>query len=278
MVESGKQLLSSIKDGFSQAIPDLIAKAKEAAEKPIESIKARWQLAKALGGALIDTIRSGIAEKVSALNETITKIGTGISEFFEKFSEKAKSIGGKIISSIRSGISEKVSEITNAMRGIKDSLSTIFQNLGNSALQWGRDLIGNFVSGLQEKLQALKDKAVGIAQQIKDVIGFSEPKEGPLSNFHTFAPDMMQLWAKGIKDNEHLVTDAITNAADFGGAVTAAGFSSGTVVGTGGGRSIAAGPRMQTIILQVGRTELARLVHELNGEEDERIGLKLVTA
>jgi hypothetical protein len=46
----------------------------------------------------------------------------------------------------------------------------------------------------------------------------------------------------------------------------------------GGGRSIAAGPRMQTIILQVGRTELARLVHELNGEEDERIGLKLVTA
>lgn len=228
--------------------------------------KGAWEAAK-------ETV-SKFAENVS---KTMQNLGENLGKIFTNIAKSAVSWGSNMIGSVKKGISEKVSEITNAMRSIKDSLSTIFQNLGNSALQWGRDLIGNFVNGLQEKLQSLKEKAIGIAQEIANYLGFSEPKEGPLSNFHTYAPDMMKLFAKGIKDNEHLVTDAITNAADFGGAVTAAGFSSGTVVGTGGGRSIAAGPRMQTIILQVGRTELARLVHELNGEEDERIGLKLVT-
>lgn len=42
-------------------------------------------------------------------------------------------------------------------------------------------------------------------------IGFSEPSRGPLSNFHTFAPDMMALFAKGIRDNLGLVTDAMND-------------------------------------------------------------------
>jgi hypothetical protein len=34
-------------------------------------------------------------------------------------------------------------------------------------------------------------------------------------------------------------------------------------------------PRQQTIIMQVDRTQFARLVHELNNEETQRIGVKL---
>ena len=40
-----------------------------------------------------------------------------------------------------------------------------------------------------------------------DFLGFSEPEKGPLSNFHTYAPDMMQLFASGIKDNLWRITD-----------------------------------------------------------------------
>ena len=45
------------------------------------------------------------------------------------------------------------------------------------------------------------DTVSGIGETIADFIGFSEPEKGPLSRFHTFAPDMIDLFTKGIDDN-----------------------------------------------------------------------------
>jgi hypothetical protein len=84
------------------------------------------------------------------------------------------------------------------------------------AKTWGKDLIDNFVGGIKEKWEGLKQTVSNVAQSIKDRLGFSEPKLGPLSNFHTYAPDMMDLFAKGIRENEHVVTDQIEKSFDFG--------------------------------------------------------------
>ena len=76
----------------------------------------------------------------------------------------------------------------------------------SSAKTWGKDLIDGFIGGIKEKWENLKDTVSDVAQSVKDFLGFSEPKKGPLSNFHTYAPDMMDLFAKGIKDNTSKIT------------------------------------------------------------------------
>ena len=81
--------------------------------------------------------------------------------------------------------------------------------------QWGRDLINNFTSGISSAWQTGKNTVVGVANTIGNLIGFSEPKEGPLSNFHTFAPDMMKLFAEGIRDNEQMLQDTVAEAFNF---------------------------------------------------------------
>ena len=53
----------------------------------------------------------------------------------------------------------------------------------------------------------------GLNIQGRDNLAFSEPKKGFLSDFHTYAPDMMKLWAQGIKANAWRVTDEINNVA-----------------------------------------------------------------
>ena len=55
-----------------------------------------------------------------------------------------------------------------------------------------------------------------IGSTIKNFLGFSEPKEGPLSNFHTYAPDMMKLFAQGIEDNADIVRKQFDKSLDFG--------------------------------------------------------------
>ena len=100
--------------------------------------------------------------------------------------------------------------------GIKTFFTDTLGGLTKSALTWGSDMIDNFVSGIKQKWENLKKTVSDAAQTVKDFLGFSEPKEGPLSNFHTYAPDMMDLFAKGIRDNEHVVTDQIAKSFDFG--------------------------------------------------------------
>lgn len=49
----------------------------------------------------------------------------------------------------------------------------------------------------------------------QNFLGFSEPKLGPLSDFHTYAPDMMKLFAQGIKDNEWRIKDQLASSFNF---------------------------------------------------------------
>ena len=109
--------------------------------------------------------------------------------------------------------------ITSAGQMLQDKIVGFFGNVGDTikgivsaAGNWGRDLIQNFIDGVMAKWYALRDTISSVAQTVKDFLGFSEPKKGPLSDFHTYAPDMMQLFAKGIKDNEKLVSDQINSS------------------------------------------------------------------
>jgi hypothetical protein len=47
-----------------------------------------------------------------------------------------------------------------------------------------------------------------VAGAVKDFLGFSEPEEGPLHDFHVFPKDMVDLYAKGIEDNAHKAAEA----------------------------------------------------------------------
>jgi hypothetical protein len=129
-----------------------------------------------------------------------------------------------------------------------DGITTFFDNLGtdignswnnlvNSAWSWGSDMIDNFISGITQKWQDLKNTVSNVAQTVANFLGFSEPKEGPLSRFHTYAPDMMELFAKGISDNENIVTGQISKSFNFGDAITAP-TSSPLALATAGGAGI----------------------------------------
>ena len=91
---------------------------------------------------------------------------------------------------------------------------SFFSSLPGKALTWGRDLIDNFVAGIKAKVSSLVSAVKSVAGSVADYIGFSEPDKGPLSDFHTYAPDMMKLYSQGIRDNLWRVTDAKDSAAE----------------------------------------------------------------
>lgn len=145
---------------------------------------------------------------VAGIGEALLELGASIREKIDEIVYEAIEFWGdllkrtlEIFQQIWDGIVEKVTGIKDA---IVDGVSEAIQflaDLPGKALTWGRDMIDSFINGIKEKVGALSDELEATAEEIAAFLGFSEPEKGPLSNFHTFAPDMMDLFTKGIRDN-----------------------------------------------------------------------------
>lgn len=162
---------------------------------------------------IADFLVSNIDLLIDAGMQLIVGLAEGIINAVPVLLEKLPIIIIKIVAGILEGIPKVIVaglEIIGALwEGIKKAIF--------GASEWGSDLVSNFINGIKSKIKAVGETIKGIGSMIKSLIGFSEPEEGPLSNFHTYAPDMMRLFAQGIKDNESLVYDQIADTFDFGG-------------------------------------------------------------
>lgn len=163
----------------------------------------------------IENIWSNIGQWFSDRWNDISNAFSGVGDWFSNVFQSAKD------------------GVTNIWNDIGDYFSGLWEDIKNAfdlseALEWGSDLIDNFVQGIKNAWGDITGVLEDLAQLVKDFIGFSEPKKGPLSNFHTYAPDMMNLFAKGVKDNKKMLIDTVADAFDFDN-VIANGTISGTI-------------------------------------------------
>ena len=105
--------------------------------------------------------------------------------------------------------------VVSIFKRLGEMLKNIFGDIVNKMKQWGHDMIDSLVQGIKDKIEAVKNVIGDVANTIASFLHFSEPDVGPLSNFHTYAPDMMKLFSEGIRDNAHLITDAIGSSFDL---------------------------------------------------------------
>lgn len=230
-VEVGTSLLVSLSEGLTEAIPHLLEQAPVILDALVTSLieaapqllDAAFDMVVTLGRGLVEhlpeLIRKGV-ELVGAILEGIwglleriwsagkdlaSELAAGIAENLSLLLEK----GRDLVANILSGIRELFADLWNAGKEVIDQVKAGVQQKIEDAKQWGRDLISNFIQGIKDMWESLKNTVAGVAQTVSDNLGFSEPKEGPLSNFHTFAPDMMQLYAQGIRENAWRVREAL---------------------------------------------------------------------
>lgn len=229
-LELAMQIIMTLADGLISSLPTLIPVAVETILQLCEMITEPNNLAALLEAALmiIQALAEGIMNSLPVLLEKGNVIITQLANAIIKVIPKLLQVAVQIIAMIAGGIIANLGKIldvgANIVFKLIEGICSIYVNLKAAVLQgvdtirngfsegiaaaasWGRDLIDNFIGGIKAKWGALKDTVSSMAQTVKDFIGFSEPKEGPLSNFHTYAPDMMELFAQGIKDNEKLIT------------------------------------------------------------------------
>lgn len=163
----------------------------------------------------IEIIKTVITTAIAVIQTIFTTFGETIKAITEGDWSRIGEIWANAWAKIQMIIAQAIVKIVKSVMELGSKVKEGFMDIVNSAKEWGNHLIENFINGITEKISDLKNAVKNVAQSVRDFIGFSVPKLGPLSEADEFAPDFMKLFAQGIKENAHLVTDQIVKSLDL---------------------------------------------------------------
>ena len=240
--EQVKESFAKIWEGIKTICEVLWNALKSAAETIFSALKAFWDV----WGETIITVFSNIWNMLVSLIQPFLDAIAGIIDFlanvftgnWEGAWNAIKDIASAIwemITTILSTAWDNICAIWNKLAeifggffqaawdvivekvtGIKDAIVNGFQAaidwilaLPAQAFKWGQDIIQGIVDGIKSAIGWIGDAVSGVASTIKGFLGFSEPEEGPLSDFHTYMPDMIDLMTKGITAGKEKVKGSL---------------------------------------------------------------------
>lgn len=185
-------------------------------------------------GAVISVLASAFGPVILAIAAAIA-IGVLLWKNWDKIREAA----GNLLEGIKATIGNVRDAIVTGIQAAIDWITS----LPAEALKWGSDIIDGIVSGIQSAVGHVGEAVKGVADKIKSFLGFSEPEDGPLSDFHTYMPDMIDLMASGITSGKKKVKDALEGMTGEMSVIAKANVVSkatgrGATGGTTGGRTV----------------------------------------
>lgn len=213
LIKCGIDLIVQLALGLAQALPDLIPVAVDAVFTIVDTLLDNIDLLIDASIQLIMALADGLIQALPRLIEKAPEIIIKLVEALIRNFPKLVGAGTDLVVKLIEGIVKCWGQLATTGAQIIDNVKNGFWDKVNEALTWGGDLIDNFVQGIRNKFANVRKALSDLGSLVKSLIGFSEPEIGPLSDFHTYAPDMMDLYAKGINDNIGKVENSTENMA-----------------------------------------------------------------
>lgn len=145
---------------------------------------------------------------------------------------------------IASAFSRIKNAVSDAINGVKSTVSNAMSSVSSTINGWfhtfydsGKRLIQSLGRGIADGVQYAVDAAKGVLKKVRNLLPFSDAKEGPLSDLTLSGKRFSQTFAKGITRGAGSIQDAAANALNvngFGNAgFTVAGGAGGAAAGNG---------------------------------------------
>lgn len=201
LIETALQLVIQLANGLTQALPELIPAVVDAVLTIVDTLLDNLDLLIDAAAQLIIAIAEGLIKAQDKLLEKAPELIISLVTALIKAAPKLIQAALELILTLVKGLVQGLGKLVLMGPKLVDAIRDGFSQKVQDAKRWGTDIIANFIGGIKAKWNDLVNTVRDVANTIKDYLGFSEPEKGPLSNFHTFAPDMMELYAKGIEDN-----------------------------------------------------------------------------
>lgn len=208
-----KTVWTNIKNFFSQLWTDITT-----------GIVNMWTSVWKFFGNLWTNIKNGVVnawefmktsiktKSTEAVNWVVTTFNSLVN-WLRNLPSNLRTIGSNMFTKMREGISSTIGNIrTTIVNGVNYAVQFL-KDLPGQAITWGKHMIEGFIDGMFSKLYALRDGAKNIASNIRDFLGFSIPKKGPLHVYMDWMPHMIQGMTASLKNESPLLYNAANDVA-----------------------------------------------------------------
>lgn len=183
-------------------------------------LSTTWSNIKTTGAASFNALRSTVSTSwngiktttSSAWNSVKSTISNALSSTYSTVTSRLSGMVG----AASAQFGNMVNSAASAAVGVYNHICNGFENAWNyltglpsRAYQWGVDLVDGFVGGIKSFLHKVEEATQELAAIVAEYIHFSRPDIGPLHEYETWMPDMMQGLADGIRKNQYLVENAM---------------------------------------------------------------------
>ena len=151
--------------------------------------------------AVVEGITNNLDTLIPAAVSAVLTICDGLIDHLDEIIMASYQLLLGVASGIVQSIPEIVAEIPGLIASLLGALGQLSTDLPNMARTWGSDLIQNFKDAIVNAIPNLVSGITEVASTVQSYLGFSEPEKGPLSNFHTYAPDMIDLFCEGLEES-----------------------------------------------------------------------------
>lgn len=242
MAEIGKFLIEGLMEGIKNFIPNLLKNVGEwlggivdvvgnVCSDVAENVHSAWDGICTSIGDFVDSISGKVSggfrnTRVNATKETKRLKDGVIGDFSAMHSDlsempkKLQNIGGNMFLKMKEGINAHIGGIKSAISiGISNATS-VLRSLKDDAVVWGKDMMTGLKSGIDGTVKKVADAAKSAAQGIASYLHFSRPDIGPLRDYETWMPDMVDGLTKTLNSSSpKLIGNVRTIAQKISGAM-----------------------------------------------------------
>lgn len=208
-INSLKEKVAEIWENIKSKAIETFTNVKQKIEEVWNNIKSgteeKWTNIKSNIVNNWESIKTSATDKFNAIKNKVSQVWDNLKT---SSNEKWNNIRTDIINkwnNIKSQAGEKFEnikdKISQTWRNIKndysltDAINNIrnkFSGLGQNAISWGRDMMQGFKRGIDSMKYSLGESARSIASRVSSFLHFSRPDEGPLREYETWMPDMIE--------------------------------------------------------------------------------------
>ena len=207
ILSTAGELLMTLCTGILQQIPSLIPVAIGLVMDLVNFILDGNNLSMIIDSAiqiivaLVNGISLALPRLIPAAVGAVTQVATTLIDNIDQLLPAAIELCLAIGLGMVAAIPDMIAMLPQIGWAIITELVELGPALAEAASTWGADLIQSFVDGISGGIGRVRDAVINIADEVRAYLGFSEPERGPLSNFHTYAPDMIDLFNEGLEDS-----------------------------------------------------------------------------
>lgn len=148
----------------------------------------------------ISTVAGWAGNMASQAISAGSRFLSGVASLVGQVPSRIAGLLSQAISAVIGWGSQMASQGASAGSRLVSSVISAISSLPGQMVSWGADMVNGFVRGINSMIGRVQDAASNLANKVKSLLHFSRPDEGPLRDYETWMPDMVQGLANTLEE------------------------------------------------------------------------------